>query len=118
MFLVHNERTKLTASWLNTLATALKITTSKLPEVEIKLPGSAIQNTTVGSIQSGIVNGYFGLFEGLISRVKEEIGNSPKVIATGGFASLIAENTQLIDVVDENLLLDGLRLLHDRLYPA
>ena len=108
----------LIAPGMHTLATALKITTSKLPEVEIKLPGSAIQNTTVGSIQSGIVNGYLGLFEGLISRVKEEIGNSPKVIATGGFASFIAENTHQIDVVDENLLLDGLRLLHERIYPA
>jgi type III pantothenate kinase len=103
---------------MNTLATALRITTSKLPEVDIKLPDSVIQNTTVGSIQSGIVNGYFGLFEGLISRVKKEIGDDRKVIATGGFASLIAENTHQIDIVDENLLLDGLQLLYGRLHPA
>lgn len=105
----------LIAPGMSTLATALKMTTSKLPEVEIKLPDTVIQNTTVGSIQSGIVYGYFGLFERLISEVKREIGDSSKVIATGGFASVIAENTSQIDVVEENLLLDGLQLLHARL---
>ena len=104
----------LIAPGMNTLAAALKITTSKLPEVEIKLPGSVIQKTTVGSIQSGIIYGYFGLVENLISMVKKEIGDAPKVIATGGFASLISENTNQIDQIDENLLLEGLRRLHRR----
>lgn len=108
----------LIAPGMNTLATALKITTSKLPEVEIKLPETVIQNTTVGSIQSGIIYGYFGLVEKLISKVKNEIGDDPKVIATGGFASLIAENTAHIDIVDENLMLDGLRILNDRIHRA
>jgi type III pantothenate kinase len=105
----------LIAPGMNTLATALRITTAKLPEVEIKLPVSVVQNSTVGSIQSGIVYGYFGLVENLITKVKNEIGDNPKVIATGGFASLVAENTDQIDIVDENLMLDGLRRLHDRL---
>ena len=105
----------LIAPGMNTLAAALKITTSKLPEVEIKLPGSVIQKTTVGSIQSGIIYGYFGLVENLISMVKKEIGGAPRVVATGGFASLIAENTTQIDIIDENLLLEGLRLLHKRI---
>jgi type III pantothenate kinase len=106
----------LIAPGMNTLATALKLTTSKLPEVEIKKPASAIQNTTVGAIQSGIVYGYFGLVECLLISVKKEIGTEPKTIATGGIASMIAENIDQIDVVDKDLTLDGLRLLHERIH--
>jgi len=106
----------LIAPGMNTLATALKITTSRLPNVEIEKPSAMIQNTTVGSIQSGIVYGYFGLVDGLLSAVKEEIGDRLKVIATGGFASLIAENTSQIDVVDPDLMLDGLYRLYRRLH--
>ena len=108
----------LIAPGMNTLATALKITTSRLPEVEIEKPASIIQNTTVGSIQSGIVYGYFGLVDSLLTGVKKEIGGEIKVIATGGFAALIAENTAQIDIIDDDLLLTGLQMLHKRLYPA
>ncbi len=105
----------LIAPGMNTLAAALHLTTSKLPEVEIEKPASVIQQTTVGSIQSGIVYGYFGLVEELLTRVKKESGrHDTKVIATGGFATLVAENTTQIDIVDKDLLLDGLRILHDR----
>lgn len=107
----------LIAPGMNTLATALKLTTSRLPEVEIEKPGRVIQNTTVGSIQSGIVHGYLGLVEGLLHRLKIEIGDDPKVIATGGFAAMISENTGVIDVVDPDLMLEGLRRLHTRLHP-
>lgn len=106
----------LIAPGMNTLATALKLTTSRLPEVEIENPSPVIQNTTVGSIQSGIVHGYFGLVEGLLLAVKNEVGSSPKVIATGGFAAMIAENTSQIDVVDDDLMLDGLGRLYRRLH--
>ena len=105
----------LIAPGMNTLASALKITTSKLPEVVIEKPASVLQTTTIGSIQSGIVYGYFGLVEELLTQVKKEIGDNPKVIATGGFAKLIAENTTHIDIVEENLLLDGLQMLHRRI---
>lgn len=105
----------LIAPGMNTLATALKTTTSKLPEVKIEKPVALIQTTTVGSIQSGIVYGYFGLVESLLTQVKKEMGDDARVIATGGFASLIAENTTQINAVDENLLLDGLQRLHTRL---
>ena len=104
----------LIAPGMNTLAAALKLTTSKLPEVKIEKPTELIQRTTIGSIQSGIVYGYFGLVEELLKRVKAEITDSPKVIATGGFARLIRENTTQIDIIDENLLLDGLWLLHSQ----
>ena len=105
----------LIAPGMNTLATALKTTTSKLPEVVIEKPGSVIQQTTTSSIQSGIVYGYFGLVEELLRRVKNEIGDDTKVIATGGFAKLVAENITQINTIDENLLLDGLQRLHLRL---
>ncbi len=105
----------LIAPGMNTLATALKNTTSKLPEVLIEKPDAVIQNTTIGSIQSGIVYGYFGLVESLLTKVKQEMSDDAQVIATGGFAALIAENTTQINAVDENLLLDGLQRLYTRL---
>ncbi|MEQ1606222.1 MAG: type III pantothenate kinase [Pyrinomonadaceae bacterium] len=108
----------LIAPGMATMAKALNLNTSKLPEVAIEKPPTAIQNTTIGSIQSGIVYGYFGLAASLIERVKAESSNKAKVIATGGFANMVAENTDQIDIVDENLLLDGLMLLHKRLQPA
>lgn len=106
------------APGIKTMSKALHLYTAQLPEVEIGRPESVINNTTVTSIQSGIFYGYLGLVEGIISRIKKDIGDYTKVIATGGFASLIAENTAQIDIVDENLLLDGLRLLHDRVHHA
>ncbi len=104
----------LIAPGMKTLAAALKLTTSRLPEVSIEKPSKVLQDNTIGSIRSGIVYGYFGLVEELLLRVKKEIGDNPKVVATGGFAALIAENTTHIDVVDENLLLDGLQKLYVR----
>lgn len=105
----------LIAPGMNTLATALKLTTSRLPEVKIARPPTVVQNTTIGSIRSGITYGYLGLVEGLLAAVKKEVGDDPKVIATGGFAQMIAENTKQIDVVDNDLMLDGLCRLYHRL---
>lgn len=116
---VNNDRVLtggLIAPGMNTLAAALKLTTSRLPEVEIVKPETVIQNSTIGSLQSGIVHGYFALVDGLLSAIKSEIGNSPRVIATGGFAAMIVENTSQIDVVDNNLMLDGLSRLYRRLH--
>jgi len=102
------------APGMTTMAKALHLHTAKLPEIEIEKPKRAIGNTTVSSIRSGIFYGHIAMAEGLIQRIQNEIGDTPKVIATGGFASLIAENTALIDIVDEDLLLYGLRLLYER----
>ncbi|MEP6901618.1 MAG: type III pantothenate kinase [Actinomycetota bacterium] len=102
------------APGINTLSEALFIKTSKLPRVEIRKPATVIGNSTVGSIQSGIFYGYIGLTEGIISRMIDELGENPKVIATGGFANLIAENCDLIEIVDENLILEGLRLIYEK----
>ena len=122
------------APGMNTLAEALHLKTSKLPLVAIEKPESVIGHTTVDSIRSGVFFGYIGLVEGLISRIDAELlsaaeglntwsgsegavnvtANKPSVIATGGFARLIAENCDLIDTVDENLMLEGIRMLFER----
>ena len=99
---------------INTLSEALFIKTSKLPRVEVRKPETVIGNSTVGSIQSGIFYGYVGLTEGILKRMIAESGEKPKVVATGGFANLIAENCDLIETVDENLMLDGLRRIYER----
>lgn len=104
----------LIAPGMETMSKSLKLSTAKLPEVAIQKPASAIQNTTTGSIQSGIVYGYFGLATSLIARVKNEFSTKAKVIATGGFAMMISQNIDNIDIVDENLLLDGLMHLQKR----
>jgi len=102
---------------MNTLSEALFIKTSKLPRVELRKPETVIGQTTVGSIQSGIFYGYIGLTEGILSRMADELGEKPKTVATGGFANLIAENCRLIEVVDENLMLDGLRRIYEKIFP-
>ncbi|MEP6945996.1 MAG: type III pantothenate kinase [Acidobacteriota bacterium] len=106
------------APGMQTLSAALQSTTSKLPRVEISKPEKVLQRTTIESIQSGIVYGYFGLVEELLTKIKREIADEPKVVATGGFARLIAENTTQITIIDENLLLDGLRMLHAKTQTA
>ncbi len=106
------------APGMNTLAEALHLKTSKLPHVAIEKPASVIANTTIGSIQSGVFYGYIGLFEGIISRMFDELGEQPKVVGTGGFAKLVAENCDLIDTIDENLTLDGLRRMSEKRHPG
>jgi type III pantothenate kinase len=103
------------APGMKTMAKALHLSTAKLPEVEIEIPKSLLGNTTVESIRSGIFYGHVAMIEGMIKTIKESLGNSAKVVATGGFASLIAENTTKINFVDDNLLLNGLRMLYNRI---
>lgn len=100
---------------LNTLAGALFVKTSKLPKVEIVHPEKVIANTTVSSIQSGIFFGYIGLVDGLIERMAAELGEKPKVIATGGLAGLIAGGSKYLNNIEENLMLEGLQLVFQKL---
>jgi type III pantothenate kinase len=81
--------------------------------VELIKPRSIIGRNTVASMQSGIIYGFVGQVEGIINRMKREIEGEPKVIATGGLAATIARETDTIDVVDEYLTLDGLRLIYE-----
>lgn len=97
-----------------TLADALFQKAAKLPKVEIIKPNSVLGDSTVGSIQAGIYFGYIGLVEGIIQQMFAESGEKYKVVATGGLAPLIAEGTKMIDIIDHNLMLDGLRLIHER----
>lgn len=106
----------LIAPGMTTMAKALNLNTAKLPEVTIEKPPSIIANTTILSIQSGIVYGHAAMIEGVVRRIVDYIGQQAKVVATGGFAQMVADETDVIDVVDENLLLEGLNLLYARLY--
>jgi type III pantothenate kinase len=100
------------APGMKTMAEALHLKASKLPEVEIARPSSVIGDSTVTSIQSGIFYGYIGLVDGIISRMVAELKETPQVVATGGFASTIANECKQINIVDENLLLEGLQIIH------
>ena len=102
------------APGMRLLAEALHRKTSQLPRVAIEKPESVIGNTTEASIKSGVFYGYIGLVGGILERMFSEIGSRPKVVATGGFASLIADQSLLVDTVDENLTLDGLRALSEK----
>jgi type III pantothenate kinase len=102
------------APGMKTAAEALKTNTSQLPNISIEKPDRLIGNSTTTAIRSGIVFGHVAMVEGLIERITREIGGKPVVVATGGFASLLAEMTGVFDHVDENLTLDGLRMLHGR----
>jgi len=87
---------------------------SKLPRIELARPKNVIGKNTVNSMQSGILFGYVGLVDGIVERICKEYETPPKVIATGGFAQLISSESATISQVDENLTLDGLRILHER----
>ena len=86
---------------------------SKLPRIELIPPEHAIGKNTVASMQSGIIFGYVGLIESLVTRIQRELGGKVRVVATGGFADAIAKETKVVDVVNLHLTLIGLRLVHE-----
>ena len=90
--------------------------TSQLRRIELVAPRSSIGRNTVHAMQSGVVWGYTSLVEGMVARIKRDMGEAgatAKVIGTGGLARLIAANTDCMDIVDINLTLDGLRIIHE-----
>lgn len=103
------------APGISTFSEALFQKTSRLPKVEIEKPEAVIGSSTAGSIQSGIYFGYSGLVEGILRRMIVELGERPKIVATGGFAALAAGEVNLIEVFDDDLILDGLRMLYSGL---
>lgn len=100
------------APGLGIASEALYRRAAKLYRVELSRPRAAIGRNTVSAIQSGILFGYVGLIEGIVQRMKEELGGSAKVIGTGGYAQIIGRETDIIDVVNTDLTLDGLRMIY------
>lgn len=93
---------------------ALVSHTAMLRRIELVAPKHAIGRNTVNSMQSGLIFGYLGLIDALIRRFKEELGSDAKVVGTGGLVSIIArEAPGMFDVVDPDLTLQGLRIIHD-----
>jgi len=94
-------------------AEALFTRAAMLPRVELTRPKRAIGTNTIAAMQSGIIFGYVGLIEGIVARIQQELGEKAKVVATGGAAELLAKETAVIDVVNPDLTLIGLRLIYE-----
>jgi type III pantothenate kinase len=102
------------APGINLSIEALHHAAARLPRIGIGRPQAVIGRATVPAMQSGIYWGYVGLIEGLITRIKGEFGAPMKVIGTGGLAPLFAEGTLMIEHIEPDLTLDGLRMLAER----
>jgi len=104
-----------------TIAPGIKISSdalfqkaSKLPKVELIKPEGVICKNTVKSIQSGVIYGYVGLVDYIVRRMKKELNKEDiRVIATGGLSSMIASESETIEIVDKFLTLDGLKIIYD-----
>ena len=95
-------------------ADALFQRAARLPRIDVRKPDHVIGRTTVTSMQSGLFFGYVGMVEGLVARLQVELGGGAYCVATGGLAEVISPETQVVDVVDRDLTLHGLRLLWSR----
>ena len=95
-------------------AEALFQRASKLPRVEIfKAPGKVIGKDTIESIKSGIIHGNAAMVDGMVERITKEMNTTPKVLATGGLAPLIAGASKTIEKTEQSLTLDGLKIISD-----
>ena len=95
-------------------ADALFQRAARLPRIDVRKPDQVIGRTTVASMQSGLFWGYVDMVEGLVRRMRAELGGRPAVVATGGLAELVAPETTLIEHVDAELTLRGLRIVWQR----
>jgi type III pantothenate kinase len=99
-------------------AEALFARAAKLSRVDVKKPAKVVGTNTVAHMQSGLYYGYIGLVDGILERILNETRQpetpAPKIIATGGLARLIVEDSRFIDTIDDMLTLDGLRLIYER----
>ncbi len=101
------------APGLRLAAESLFTNTSQLRRVELLAPSTAIGKNTTHALQSGLVLGNVDLIEGMVKRFRRELGEEAKVVATGGLAPLIASQTPVFDVVNQELTLIGLRIIHE-----
>jgi type III pantothenate kinase len=95
-------------------ADALFQRAARLPRIDVRKPESVIGRTTVASMQSGLFFGYVGMVEGLVKRLRGELGGRAFCVATGGLAEVIAPETDVVDAVDRDLTLQGLRIVWER----
>lgn len=108
----------ITAPGLEITSQALSNMAAQLPDIEIKKPQSILATDTISSMQSGVVYGYIGLTEKIISQIKKELGTPMKVIATGGLGRMISEEVQEIDIYDKDLTFKGLLYIYHRMKHA
>lgn len=105
----------ITSPGIKLSANALWTGTARLPEIEIKKPASILAKDTITSMQAGLVYGYIGQTEYIIKKVKEELGvGDMRVVATGGLGKIIADETELIQVYDQDLTLHGLKIIYNK----
>ncbi len=95
-------------------ADALFQRAARLPRVDVRHPGSVIGRSTVTSMQSGLYFGYVAMCEGIIDRIRDELGEPVRVVATGGLAETLSVEIPAIEAVDPVLTLTGLRLIWER----
>jgi type III pantothenate kinase len=95
-------------------ADALFQRAARLPRIDVRKPAQTIGRTTIGAMEAGLFYGYVGLVEGLVRRISAELGGEPVCVATGGLAGTIAPETSLIDHVEPDLTLNGLRIVWER----
>ncbi|HEU0044915.1 type III pantothenate kinase [Sphingomonas sp.] len=108
------------APGINLSLDALVTAAAKLPRVAIEAPtrDTVIGTNTVDQMQIGIFWGYIALVEGLIARLKQEVGRPTKVIATGGLAALLHDHTDVFDAYEPDLTIQGLALMYERSHIA
>jgi type III pantothenate kinase len=110
-----NYAARITAPGIRISSEALWTQTAKLPNIEIKKPKSILAQETITSMQAGLVYGQIGQTEYIIQKVKEESGLNPLlVVATGGLGRLISKETKSIDIYDNHLTMDGLRMIYEK----
>lgn len=102
---------------LKTSVESLIDRTAQLQQIPLEVPPSPIAKNTIQAMQSGLVSGHLLMIEGLIDKMKDEIGPA-KVVATGGLISILADYTDYFDYVEPTLVLDGIRLIAEQQKPG
>jgi type III pantothenate kinase len=102
------------APGLGISADALFSRAARLARVDIRKPPKVIGTNTMVNIQSGLYYGYIGLVDGILEHIAAELGTQPKVVATGGLAKLIVNDSKYIREIDDMLTMDGLRIVYER----